>query len=240
MTKLDYSVYAVVNGSNILQIGHGSGKRASLVMRGSLACKHNKAFICSIAEAISGAPNDYFALAFASKDEASKVEKQLHQALGIRTNQDGATVIGGIDCSSIESIHVGLWRLFRQNTTYRALNDGERALAEQLFEIVTFAKTKVTRTSKTVSSVQGDNLEGNILMRINRAHVIPIYQKITNSYHRYGVHCPSDAEMSKILSENPRYTPRGERFEIVADGINPVFEHLHGNVLRVNVFGFDI
>ncbi len=84
-------VYVISNGSNVLQIGQGNTKRLRSCMRGGLASKHNKAFICAIGELILGQPNTYAYVPLA-RDCAKNAEKELHNFLGVTTNQDSATL----------------------------------------------------------------------------------------------------------------------------------------------------
>jgi hypothetical protein len=87
-------------------------------------------------------------------------------------------------------------------------------MAEELFELVTYATTEITRTSRrVVRSRQGDNLEGNILMNVKKAYLIHIYQKLTKCYHRYGEHKLSDEDFEAIL-RNYSYIPRRQDFVV--------------------------
>lgn len=209
-----YYVYMVYNGESIPQIGHGSGDRLSKCVRGTTAKKHNKAFICALTEVISENLNQYVYVALNSKNEAIKVEKNIHESLGIRTNRDGATIIEGINSTDIVGIHKELWEKVKKKPNYNNLTLKEKNMAEELFEIVTYATTRVKRNSgETTPSWQGDNLEGNILMNVNKAYLINIYQKLTNNYHKYGIHKLSEEDFKQIL-EKYSYVPHGKPFEI--------------------------
>lgn len=212
-----FYVYMIYNGKSIAQIGHGSGDRLCKCIRGTLAKKHNKAFICALTEVITGNLNKYAYIKLKSKAEAIKVEKNIHEIMGIRTNKDGATIIENVTSTEIEGIHKELWELVKLKPIYINFSEIEKQMAEELFEIVTFATIKVRRSSgKITKSKQGDNLEGNILMNIKKAYLIHIYQKLTNNYHKYGVHKLNDNEFDKIL-EKYSYVPHRKPFEIISD-----------------------
>ena len=237
--KSPFLVYAVLNGNNILQLGHGDNARALLVVRGSLAGKHNKAFICSLGEAAIGGSNEYVYIPVPDKDTAKRLEIQVHRAIGIDTNRFAATWLEYFKFpATILEIHQELWRRFVATTKFKNLTDVEKILASQLFEYVTFAKTRIERNIKTVKSGQGDNLEGNIMKNVERNHLIPIYQKITNLYHRYGIHTPTNAEMSAILSQPLQYSPKGQPFEIRATKTGPVTEYFQSesNLIKYGLY----
>lgn len=88
-------------------------------------------------------------------------------------------------------------------------------MAEELFEFVTFATAKISRTSGVVSSRQGDNLEGNILACVGKRYLINVFQKLTLTYFRYGKHRLSDEEFEAAKFEY-QYKPRRAPFEIQA------------------------
>lgn len=88
-------------------------------------------------------------------------------------------------------------------------------MSEELFEIVTYARTKIHRTSRIVTSCQGDNLEGNILSCVEKRYLINVFQKLTNSYLRYGKHRMSDEEF-EAAKLRYHYEPRRAPFEIQA------------------------
>jgi hypothetical protein len=235
--RTDHVVYAVTNGDNILQIGHGSKKRALSVARGSLAKKHNKAFICSLGEAALGGINEYRYISAKSKDDAKKTEEQIHTNLGIKTGVDVASCLANFKFPlSVLEVHQELWERFKTTSMYKSLNSQELTLAHQLFEYVTFATTRIQRTKKPVESDTGDNLEGNIMKAVERHHLIPIYQKITNSYHRYIKHCPTASEMNAVMAGAVTYTPKNKPFVIVAMKNRPVEEHV-GLILNSTKFG---
>ena len=105
-----YYVYLVYNGPNVLQVGQGRRSRMKKCMRGGLAGKHNKAFICAVGELVFGQPNKYAYVRMSSPDAVQSAEKRLHCALGVTTNQHSATLIEGIQLQSIPEIHAALWR----------------------------------------------------------------------------------------------------------------------------------
>jgi len=210
-----YYVYMVYNGEDIAQIGKGSADRLSKCMRGSLAKKHNKVFICALLEVLKGGSlNRYCYLPVESTDRATAVEGMLHSCLGVRTNRDGATAIAGITGVSIEDIHCQMWAMFLQTPTYASLSAQEKRMATELFETVTYATIEIRRTSgQIVPSCQGDNLEGNILMNVQKNHLANIFQRLTNSYLRYGKHKLPEAEYLKLLDQYA-YEPKGRAFRI--------------------------
>lgn len=211
-----YYVYMIYNESSIAQIGHGSGDRMNRCVRGTIAKKHNKAFICALTEVIKSCLNKYCYVRLPSKIEAEKFEKQVHSDLGIKTNKDGATLIDGISSTDILGIHKEMWEMVKLTKIYRELEPNEKMMAEELFELVAYATTKIKRSSgKTVSSTQGDNLEGNILVNIQKEYLIHIYQKLTNNYHRYGKHKLRD-EVYFALLENYHYEPNQKPFQIIS------------------------
>jgi hypothetical protein len=206
-----YYVYLVYNGPSVLQLGKGKSKRMNKCMRGGLAGKHNKAFICAIGEIALGQPNEYAYVRMQSKEAAEEKEAWLHNALGVKTNQEGATLIVGIQCQSIPDIHKSLWERAKTTGRYRALDPVEQQMAEELFELVTYATTKIKRPNKIVSSFQGDNLEGNILMKIGKCYLSNVFEKLTDGYLRYGKHL-----MTSFGFEDSKrsysYSPRGGNF----------------------------
>lgn len=212
---LPHVVYGVVNGADILQIGQGSGERAAKCMRGSLAAKHNKAFICAVYETISGAANRYFAFKCKSADEARCRERELHRALGVNTNDTAACILSGVPGPlTMEQVHVHVVARLRTTDTFRKLTEAEVHLAEQLFDLVTYATTRVSRSKNVVKSVQGDNLEGNILVACNRNHLIPVFQTLSHNYLRYQKHVPDRIFMQELLGLPFRYVVAGRPFHV--------------------------
>ncbi len=206
-------VYLVYNGPNVLQLGKGGYKRIKKCMRGGLAGKHNKAFICAIGELVLGQPNTY-AYVFLPSDRVKDAEMEIHRCLGVETNKDGATLIAGIEDRSILGIHQALWMQAKDTTLYRALDSIEKQMAEELFELVTYATTKIQRTKKIVASRQGDNLEGNILEKIGKSYLIDIFIKLTNGYLRYGKHRMDRQEFEDFKRSYSPYISNGKPFEI--------------------------
>ncbi len=207
-------LYMIYNGDDIAQIGKGSDDRLKKIMRRQIAKKHNKVFISSILEAIKGQANQYAMVNVNSKEEAGILEIKAHQLLGIQTNRDGATLIEGIVSRDIRGIHSELWEKMKSTPKYKNLSEKEKLMAEELYELVTFAHVKVKRSSgKIISSVQGDVLEGNILQNIGKNYLIHIFQKLTENYLRYCKHKLSDHEFNQILNSF-NYRPVGREFEV--------------------------
>ena len=206
-------VYLVYNGSNVLQLGSGAYERIKKCMRGGLAGKHNKAFICAIGELVLGQPNAY-AYVLLPSNRVKDEERELHRCLGVETNKDGATLIAGIEGRSILEIHQALWMRVKDTTLYRKLDSIEKQMAEELFELVTYATTKIQRTNKIVSSRQGDNLEGNILKKIDKNYLIDVFIKLTNGYLRYRKHRMDPQEFEDFKRSYSPYISHGKPFEI--------------------------
>ncbi len=208
-------VYLVSNGENVLQLGKGDQIRVRKCTRGGLAGKHNKAFICAVGELVLGRPNSYVLLRVPSKDHADAIEEQLHRHLGIVRNRDGATLIAGINERSIIGIHQALWARAKVTDSYRALEPVEQQMAEEMFELVTYATSRVLRSSgKVVSSVQADNLEGNILMNLGRQYLTNVFMRLTRQYLRYGpTHRLTDAQFAE-RKRKYAYTPKGASFVV--------------------------
>lgn len=208
-------VYLVRNGEDVLQLGKGDGTRVRKVMRGGLAGKHNKAFVCAIGELVLGRPNGYALLPVPSKAEADAIEERLHRRLGIARNREGATLIGGIEARSITGLHEALWARAKTTDAYRALDPVERLMAEELFELVTYATTRVRRSSgNVISSRQGDNLEGNILMNVGRRYLANVFTKLSGDYLRYGPgHRLTDEEFANA-KRGYAYVPTGRPFDV--------------------------
>jgi hypothetical protein len=213
--RLTDCVYAVVNGEDVLQLGKGSGARAAKTMRGSIAAKHNKAFVCSMYEAITGLPNRYIAVECPSRSHAEAAERELHSALGISTNQDAAVVLRGHSRRwTMRALHCHVVERVLSSAVFAALTEREQRLAHQLFDLICFGTTRVLRSSKTISSTQGDNLEGNILVAVRRQHLIPIFLKLSNNYFRYGLHLPNQDFMDALMGMPFGYFRQHSDFEI--------------------------
>ena len=208
-------IYMISNGSNVLQIGQGNRKCLCSCMRGGLASKHNKAFICAIAELVFGQPNAYAYVSLAS-DRVKNAERELHQYLGVETNKESATVIEGIECRSILEIHQALWIRAKDTDCYKALDSIEKEMAEELFELVTYATVKIQRSNRLISSCQGDNLEGNILKKIGKNYLIDVFIKLTNGYLRYGIHRMKPQEFENCKQTYLSYKHHGKPFDFVS------------------------
>ena len=219
ITKLIHVVYAVTNGQDILQIGKGrNGSRASKCMRGTLAGKHNKAFICAVYETITGIPNRYFAYECVSEDEADMLERDLHRHFGVDTNCTAACVLSDrIGHLTVEQVHLHVIDRLRSTSVFKSLSDREKQLAEQLFDLVAYGSTVITRTNRVVKSCQGDNLEGNILANCCRNHLIPVLQKLTDNYLGYGKHAPDPVFYQSLMERQFRYVVQGRPFKLRGD-----------------------
>jgi hypothetical protein len=161
-----YHVYAVLNGSDVLQIGYGSDDRMSLCMRGALAGRHAKAFICAIGESALGQPNDYGFIEVDSELRAKAIEKSIHNRLGIGTNDDAACIIAGITDdgpTSMEKVTLALWERLIERAVYRSLAPGQKAMADELVDLITWGKV-IEASGRRTS--RGDLLEGYMLRKI--------------------------------------------------------------------------
>jgi hypothetical protein len=203
-------VYAVFNGRDVLQVGKGSGNRFRSCMRGGLAARHNKAFICAMGEAALGRRNRYACVNVPASD-LRRVERSVHDALGVGGGM--ATVIEGLELGSIRMAHERLWDRMKHAAAYSTLGMVEREMADELFELVTYATVHVRRARKTTPSVEGDILEGNTLAAIDKAYLIPILEKLTGGYLRYESHRPT-AEAFEKRKGTYSYTPKREPFEV--------------------------
>ena len=213
---LGHVVYGITNGLDILQIGKGSsGARPSKCMRGSLAGKHNKAFICAVYETITGIKNRYFAFQCGSWDDADRRERELHKKFNVSTNGTAACVLS--DRSGplqVDQVHLHVVNRLRSTAVFKSLSDREKQLAEQLFDLVTYGTTVIERTSASVPSRQGDNLEGNILVACGRNHLIPVLQKLSGNYLRYGKHAPDKVFFQRLMEQQFRYVVQGRPFDL--------------------------
>ena len=214
--KTNY-VYAVVNGDNVLQIGEsspGGGGRLKRVFKGSTVAKHNKAFICGLYPFIVGSDNEYYAIALNENQDKSKIERDIHHDMGIKTNVKGATFIDDMTNVGISEFHLFLWERFKEHSTYRKMDEIEKRMALELYELVTFGTSRITRSSgKCQSSRQADNLEGNILMCLNKRYLTIIWLKMCNNYFRYGKHSISNTEFQAV-KEKYRYKEYGAPFVV--------------------------
>lgn len=214
--KTEY-IYTVVNGNNVLQIGQsspGGGGRLKKVFKGSIVSKHNKAFICGLYPSIVDSDNEYYAIALIEGQDKSKIERDIHYEMGITTNVKGATLIDDITNEGIPKFHLLLWERFKEHTTYRQMDEIEKLMALELYELVTFGTSRITRSSgKCPPSRQADNLEGNILMCLNKLYLTTIWLKMCNNYFRYGKHSISDVEF-RAIKEKYHYQEHGVPFEV--------------------------
>lgn len=208
-------VYMVTNGPHVLQIGKGSGNRMSKVMRGALAGKHNKAFICALAEAVFGHPNEYCYVDVGTRESAVDAERRIHSGMGIHTNRSAATWIENVSMDSMEQVHGWICALARKSSTYSQLDSVERQMAEELFDLITYGEAFIKRRNTIVRSCQGDLLEGNILMKLQKNYLINILDRLSNNYFRYGKHRMSLPEFLE-MKKNYSYVPKGTRYRIQA------------------------
>lgn len=215
--KTDY-IYTVVNGDNVLQIGKsspGNKGRLKLVFNGSILGKHNKAFICGLYPHLVGLDNEYYAISLAEHQDKSIVEKSIHKDMGIKTNVKAATFIDNFTDEGIPEFHLLLWDKFKQHPIYKQMDRIEKLMALELYELVTFGTSQITRTSgKTKPSKQADNLEGNILKCLDKRYLTTIWLKMCNNYFRYGnAHSISNIEFQEI-KEIYKYEERGSPFQV--------------------------
>tara|TARA_B100001057_G_scaffold20515_1_gene18917 strand:- start:1738 stop:2484 length:747 start_codon:yes stop_codon:yes gene_type:complete len=215
----DY-IYTVVNGDNILQIGSSGPKgrgRLKKVYRGSTVSKHNKAFICGLYPFIVGSDNEYYAIALTNGEDKLKIERAVHNDMGITTNVKAATFIDDITNEGIPKFHLFLWERFKEHNTYRKMDQIEKLMALELYELVTFGTSRITRSSgKFTSSHQADNLEGNILMCLNKLYLSTIWLKMCNNYFRYGKHSISNTNFQTV-KEKYQYQEYGAPFLVFGE-----------------------
>ena len=220
-----YHVYAVFNGPEVLQIGRGSGARMQSCMRGALARRHSKAFICAFGERVLGRHNEYAYIevyadsAPARKERSKRIEHLVHERFGIRTNVDAACLIAGLTDAgpvSIRSVNHWLWERVVVSDAYRGLSAERMAMAEELMDLVTWGTVCERKTASVRLTHQGDLLEGHMLEKIGKAYLIHIFQELTRDYLLYGCHKLSD-EVFRAREEAHKYVPRGTPFEIVID-----------------------
>lgn len=213
--KSDY-IYTVVNDDNVLQIGKSSpiGKgRLKKIFRGSVVGKHNKSFICGLYPSVMNSENEYYAIALIDGQDKSKVERDIHHDMGITTNVKAATFIDDLTNEGIPKFHLLLWERFKEHNTFRQMDEIEKLMALELYELVTFGTSRITRSKGPVSSTQADNLEGNILMCLNKLYLTTIWLKMCNNYFRYGKHSISDAKF-RAIKEKYHYQEHGVPFEV--------------------------
>lgn len=199
-------IYALTNGDEVLQIGmtkkpskKGAKTRLHKLFIGTLAAKDNKAFICGIYPVISGIANEYYLIEIPENDDLGLREKDVHSELGVSTNQVAACWFNDLGRSNIAEVHTYLWQKFKKTDVYIGLDQVEKKMAFELFQLVTLGKTMVTRTKgNVVPSVQGDNLEGNILKCVDKRYLANIWIKMCQGYFRYRSHKLPDLEFEKV------------------------------------------
>lgn len=125
VTGSGYRLYAVFNGDTVLQVGKGSAGRMKKVMRGSLAGKHNKSFICSMGEVIFARKNTY-AYVILPREAAAAAESAVHAAMGVQTNRQPATWIPGIEARTMEELHVAIWERVQLAPGFQKLDSVEK------------------------------------------------------------------------------------------------------------------
>lgn len=218
--KTDY-IYTVINGDNVLQIGkssHGNKGRLKLVFEGSILGKHNKAFICGLYPSIVNTKNKYYAISLSNLQDKSKVEIDIHSEMGIKTNVEAATFIDEITNEGIPKFHLILWERFKKHRIYKKMDSIEKLMALELYELVTFGTSRITRSSgKVMSSKQADNLEGNILKCLDKRYLTTIWLMMCNNYYRYGnAHSISKSEF-KTMKEQYQYQEYGVPFRVFGE-----------------------
>jgi len=214
----DY-IYTVVNGDNVLQIGKSSpsSNRLKKLFKGSIVSKHNKAFICGLYPSIEDSDNEYFAIALTEGRDKSKIERDIHHDMGITTNVEAATFIDDVTNEGIPKFHLLLWERFKKHNKYRQMDTIEKLMSLELYELVTFGTSRITRSQgNQVSSKQADNLEGNILMCLNKRYLTNIWLMMCNNYFRYGKHSISNDDFQAV-KEKYHYQMRGAPFVVYGE-----------------------
>ena len=214
-------IYTVINSDNVLQIGKsspGNKGRLKLVFNGSILGKHNKAFICGLYPSLVGANNEYYAIALTDGKDKSIVESAIHKDMGITTNVTAATFIDGTTKERNPEFHKLLWGKFKEHLRYKRMDEIEKLMALELYELVTFGTSLITRTSGAIkASKQADNLEGNILKCLNKLYLTNIWLKMCNNYFRYGnAHTISNAQFQEV-KEKYHYEERGAPFQVIGE-----------------------
>jgi len=215
--KTDY-IYAVINGDNVLQIGKsspGNKGRLKLVFKGSILGKHNKAFICGLYSSLVDYDNEYYVIALTEDQDKSIVENNIHKDMGINTNVRASTFIDDLTNEGIPKFHLLLWEKFKAHPRYQQMDEIEKLMSLELYELVTFGTSKITRTSgKIKPSKQADNLEGNILKCLDKRYLTTVWLKMCNNYFRYGnAHSISNTEF-QVVKETYQYRERGAPFKV--------------------------
>lgn len=215
--KSDY-IYCVINGNNVLQIGKSSpsnGGRLKKIFKGSVLSKHNKAFICGLYPSLVNSPNEFYLVPLTKEQDKSVIENAIHNDMGISTNIQAATFIDEIGNGSISMFHKFLWERFKAHQRYNQMDYIERLMALELYELVTFGTSRITRSSgRCTSSKQADNLEGNILKCLNKGYLTTIWLMMCNNYFRYGpAHTISNDEF-QFVKANYSYIEHGAPFNV--------------------------
>ena len=216
----DY-IYTVINGDNVLQVGKsspGNRGRLKLVFNGSILGKHNKAFICGLYPSLVSSVNEYYVIALTKGNDKAIVESAIHQEMGITTNVKAATFIDQISNEGIPKFHLLLWERFKEDPVYKQMDAIEKLMALELYELVTFGTSQITRTcGKIRPSRQADNLEGNILKCLDKLYLTTIWLKMCKGYFRYGnAHSISDSEFL-AAKENYQYEEFGVPFKVFGE-----------------------
>jgi hypothetical protein len=131
-----------------------------------------------------------------------------------KTYAEGSMLLRNDRPLTMEQVHNHIVERLRRTEVFKSLSDGNKQLAEQLFDLVTYGTTCVQRRNKVVRSVQGDNLEGNILMVCGRNHLIPVFEALSRSYLRYGIHRPAPTFLERLMSLRFRYDVQGKPFTV--------------------------
>ncbi len=96
--------------------------------------------------------------------------------MGITTNIKAATFIDKMTNEGITKFHIFLWERFKEHTIYKQMDSIEKLMALELYELVTFGTSRISRTSgKVMSSKHADNLEGNIFMCLDKSYLTTIW-----------------------------------------------------------------
>ena len=189
-----YHVYLVTNGEELLQLGSGKNRRMQGCLRGGLAVKHAKAYVCALAEVAFGRPNQYLYLECESKEEASRIERTALAELGIQINVQCASLIQELNFGqpcSIREVTLHLFQLILTTEKWRTLTEPEQRLSRELCNWVV---NETFTPSHGVRVTRGDLLQGRTLEQAGLTHLIAPFLKLTDNYLRYGRH--ADPELA--------------------------------------------